>query len=461
VDEAAIVGTRKLARLLAHAEAAGTKVVLVGDPCQLPEIEAGGTFRGLQQRLGASHLADNRRQTDEWERSTLAELRTGDPDRAIDDYIGHDRVHQAATGDAVRYELVDEWMNARVEGEDVLMVAARLADVDDLNCRARYVLQDECYLGNDQVVLAGRPFAESDDVLALRNDYRLGLLNGTRAVVERIDTSRHEMILATTTGDRLTVPFAYAEAGHLTHGYATTIHKAQGATVDRCFVLVDDTMTREHAYTALSRGRQGNELFVVAEDRRAEERHTAEVDDPLDAVRRAIGRSAGKRMAVDEVEPNVAPLEQLRRERDDIRSRLGEGPTDASWEYRKLSEALAREKHGRKGAQWGLDTARKSLQDLGPVGRRTHRAKRRELERQIVGFDADIARHDKALADVEAKLAGLTPEMVTRSRWEREHSTELDRLDTLDRHITWSQRVERVVARELERGVDRSIGLEL
>jgi ATP-dependent exoDNAse (exonuclease V) alpha subunit len=147
VDEAAMVGTRKLARLLAHAEAAGSKVVLVGDPCQLPEIEAGGTFRGLQQRLGASQLADNRRQTDDWERATLAELRTGDPERAIDDYIGHDRVHQAATGDAVRYELVDEWMNARVEGEDVLMVAARLADVDDLNRRARYVLRDECHLG--------------------------------------------------------------------------------------------------------------------------------------------------------------------------------------------------------------------------------------------------------------------------------------------------------------------------
>ena len=61
-------------------------------------------------------------------------------------------------------------------------------------------------------------------------------------------------MLTTTAGARLVAPFAYAEARHLTHGYATTIHKAQGATVDRCFVLADDTMTREHAYTALSRG---------------------------------------------------------------------------------------------------------------------------------------------------------------------------------------------------------------
>lgn len=66
VDEAAMVGTRKLARLLGHTETADAKVVLVGDPCQLPEIEAGGAFRGLRDRLGASHLGENRRQVEPW-----------------------------------------------------------------------------------------------------------------------------------------------------------------------------------------------------------------------------------------------------------------------------------------------------------------------------------------------------------------------------------------------------------
>lgn len=84
VDEAAMVGTRKLARLVEHADAVGAKVVLVGDPCHLPEIDAGGAFRGLRARLGASVLADNRRQVDRWERDALAELRHGDPDQAID-----------------------------------------------------------------------------------------------------------------------------------------------------------------------------------------------------------------------------------------------------------------------------------------------------------------------------------------------------------------------------------------
>ncbi len=180
VDEAAMVGTRKLKRLLTHADEAGAKVVLVGDPCQLPEIEAGGTFAGLQDRLGASRMTDNRRQVAAWERATLAELRAGSPDRAFDDYLTHDRIHHADTDDHVREQLIDAWMTDHVDGHDVLMVAARLSDVDDLNRRARHVLRDESHIGDDRVRLGGRPFAEGDTVLALRNDYRLGILNGTR-----------------------------------------------------------------------------------------------------------------------------------------------------------------------------------------------------------------------------------------------------------------------------------------
>ena len=396
VDEAAMVGTRKLARLLDHAETAGTKVVLVGDPCQLPEIEAGGTFAGLQDRLGASHLTDNRRQTDAWERATLAELRAGDPDRAFDDYLAHDRVHHAATDDDVRELLVDAWMTARVDGDDVLMVAARLADVDDLNRRARYILRDEGHLGDDQVVLGGRPFAERDTVLALRNDYRLGVLNGTRATVERIDTRRHEMTLAVSGRQRLVVPFAYAEAGHLTHGYATTIHKAQGATVDRCYVLADDTLTREHAYTALSRGRHGNELFVVADDRRA--RRTAcrrgRAGPARDAVRHAMSRSAGKELAVDQVDPHVS-TRGAASGRTRKRSRLESAshhPIRAG-PIVTVCQQISRVESWLKGSRWRLDTARQALDGLGPIGR-LHPPRRstrvRDTDRTVRGRDHPV-----------------------------------------------------------------------
>ncbi len=461
VDEAAMVGTRKLARLLADAETTGTKVVLVGDPCQLPEIEAGGTFAGLQLRLGARMLTDNRRQTSRWERATLAELRAGDPDRAIDDYLDHDRVHQAATDIEARDLLVDAWMHARTDGADVLMVAARLGDVDDLNQRARTILRDAGGLAGDQIMLAGRPFAVRDEVLALRNDYPLGLLNGTRGVVEQIDTRRQEMTL-TATDQQLVVPFAYVEAGHLTHGYATTIHKAQGATVDRCYLLGDDTLTREHAYTALSRGRHHNELYVVAEDRRVDERHVVEFETaPLDAVRHAIRRSGAQHLAVDQTRPQPQSLEQLRYERDQLLIRLARGPVDPARDIRDVTEAIRSEKSWRDNAQWRFDTAHTMLDDLGPIGRHAHRTERKELERRINNFGTEIDRQDQKLAELGTRLDRFEPLVATRASWEDEHRNDLDHLDTLNRQIRSTETVDRVVVRERERGIERGHGIEL
>src|SRR5690606_7337526 len=149
--------------------------------------------------------------------------------------------------------------------------------------------------------------------------YRLGLLNGTRGTLAHIDTRRQEMTLTGPDQQRTLVPFDYAAAGHLTHGYATTIHKAQGATIDRCFILADDTPNREHAYTALSRGRHSNDLFMLGATPRVEERHAAEVDfDPLHAARRVFARSTGKTLATDQAVPPT-DLARLHRERHDLR----------------------------------------------------------------------------------------------------------------------------------------------
>src|SRR5215208_3924859 len=66
VDEAGMLPTRQLARLVDHAERARAKLVLVGDHRQLPEIEAGGAFRALTARLPVIELRENRRQSQGW-----------------------------------------------------------------------------------------------------------------------------------------------------------------------------------------------------------------------------------------------------------------------------------------------------------------------------------------------------------------------------------------------------------
>lgn len=107
-------------------------------------------------------------------------------------------------------------------------------------------------------------------------------------------------------GRRVQIPIEYTAASWLTHGYATTIHKAQGATVDRCFILADEAITREHAYTALSRGRHGNDLYLSTDDRRTEEGRTPEINlGQLDRLRQSIGRSIKKHLATDLTDQSV------------------------------------------------------------------------------------------------------------------------------------------------------------
>jgi ATP-dependent exoDNAse (exonuclease V) alpha subunit len=78
VDEAGMLGTRDLHEIVEHASGAGAKVVLVGDHKQLPEIDAGGTFRALALRTDPIVLTENRRQRDEWARRMVKLIRDGD-----------------------------------------------------------------------------------------------------------------------------------------------------------------------------------------------------------------------------------------------------------------------------------------------------------------------------------------------------------------------------------------------
>jgi len=319
VDEAGMVGTRSLLRLIEEASKAQAKVVLIGDPRQLPELEAGGAFGGLTRRHQGAELTTNRRQHHAWERDALGDLRHGDSDNAFAAYLDHQRIHHTPTSDGARQQLVDDWLRSRLAGQDALMVASHLRAVDDLNGRARTALRAAGLLGPDQVTLGKLRYTTGDEVLALRNDYDLVILNGTRSVIDHIDPTQRRFAVLTDDGRRVQIPFDYAAAGYLTHGYATTIHKAQGATVDRCFILADETTTREHAYAALSRGRHGNDLYLFTDDRRAEEGHTPEINpDQLDRLRLSLGRSIRQHLATDSVD---ACLEQRSPAAD-----LGDGP---------------------------------------------------------------------------------------------------------------------------------------
>jgi ATP-dependent exoDNAse (exonuclease V) alpha subunit len=271
--------------------------VLVGDPCQLPEIEAGGVFTGLSQRLGAVELVENRRQQDPVERQALAELRAGKVDEAIERLSEHGHIIETTDRKAALEQIVSDWWAATRRGEDAIMLALHRSDVTALNDTARAALVAERVVDDYPIHVLDRPYAVGDRVITLHNDYRHGLINGQRGTITSSEVEGH-VHLDGEDRPRL-VPDAYFEAGHVDHAYAMTVHKAQGLTCDRAYVLGTDDLYAEAGYTALSRGRHENRLYVTVDDEPDIDHHgTIENDDPIDGIRTALSRSERQELAI-------------------------------------------------------------------------------------------------------------------------------------------------------------------
>ncbi|ESY90680.1 Ti-type conjugative transfer relaxase TraA [Mesorhizobium sp. LNHC209A00] len=267
IDEAGMVGTRQLERVLSHAADVGAKVVLVGDPQQLHAIEAGAAFRSIHERHGGVEIGQVRRQREDWQRDATRDLATGGIGAAVSAYDAQGMVHQAATRDEARGELVERWdrdRQAHPEASRIILTHTN-DEVHALNQAARERMRAAGDLGEEvQVTVERGPrnFASGDRVMFLRNERGLGVKNGTLGIVEEVSTQS----MTVRTDDDRSVRFDLKDYAHIDHGYAATIHKAQGMTVDRTHVLATPGMDAHGSYVALSRHRDGMELHYSGDD---------------------------------------------------------------------------------------------------------------------------------------------------------------------------------------------------
>jgi Ti-type conjugative transfer relaxase TraA len=267
IDEAGMIGSRQMERVLSAAEKAGAKVVLVGDAEQLQAIEAGAAFRSVAERHGGVEITEIRRQQVDWQRDATRHLATGRTGEAISAYADRDMVHVADTREGARAELVKGWERARLDtpGQSQIILTHTNDEVRTLNELARGKLREDGRLGEDVTIKAERgerQFATGDRLMFLRNDRELGVKNGTLGTVAEIDQQHIVVCL----DDGRSVAFDTKNYAHVDHGYAATIHKAQGVTVDRTHVLATPGMDRHSTYVALSRHREGVALHYGSDD---------------------------------------------------------------------------------------------------------------------------------------------------------------------------------------------------
>ena len=289
IDEAGMVGTRQLERVLSHAAEAGAKVVLVGDPQQLQAIEAGAAFRSIHERHGGAEIGEVRRQREDWQRDATRDLATGRTGHALEAYRSHGMVHEAQTREQARDDLIERWdrdRQAAPERSRIILTHTN-DEVRALNEAARERMRAAGDLGDEvrlTVERGERHFASGDRVMFLQNERGLGVKNGTLGTIEQVSAQS----MAVQTDDGRSVRFDLKDYNRIDHGYAATIHKAQGMTVDRTHVLATPGMDAHGSYVALSRHRDGVDLHYGRDDFASQDR-----------LVRTLSRDRAKDMASD------------------------------------------------------------------------------------------------------------------------------------------------------------------
>ncbi|MCB2062101.1 MAG: AAA family ATPase, partial [Novosphingobium sp.] len=252
---------------LSHAAKAGAKVVLVGDQHQLQAIEAGAAFRAIHERHGGVEISEVRRQLSVWQQDATRHLATGRTGEAIGTYVERGMVHAADTREDARTALIERWNQERQAspGDSRIILTHTNDEVRELNQMARNKMRTAGILGTDATIKAARgdrQFASGDRIIFLRNERGLGVKNGTLGTVEQASAKS----MAVRTDDGREVAFDTKDYAHVDHGYAATVHKAQGMTVDRAHVLTTPGMDSHSAYVAMSRHRDGLALHYGRDD---------------------------------------------------------------------------------------------------------------------------------------------------------------------------------------------------
>ncbi|HEY2479017.1 MAG TPA: MobF family relaxase [Solirubrobacterales bacterium] len=433
VDEAGMVDSAALARLVDHARAADAKLVLVGDPAQLGEIEAGGLFASIVARTEPVVLDEVIRHEHDLDREGARRIREGRGAEAIEVYRSAERVVVSADPEARREEMTRDWCRSFAQGEDALMIAKRNVEVERLNALAREVMEAEGRLGADEIQVGEAAFAAGDQVITRVNDHAARIYNRERWLVESVDPEARGLVLVgvDASGRRAVVDADYLGRANpsdgspaLQHAYAATTYQAQGSTVDRAYVMADPSMDRQELHVAASRSREETWFYATPEvDLEREEyapRSTGR--EGLAHIAAAAERDGAQVSAHDQVlrsRLDGLSSPDLIRLRDELRSEAG---AEASAEDRRraLDERIAQaEKHLAE-----LDAERLAL------GTEPRRRRARQEYREAL---RPIETHQRQASSQLERIEDLRTELPSVSHDARAEVAAIDRI--LDRRV--------------------------
>lgn len=323
IDEAGMASTQDLHVTIEYVTSRGGSVRLIGDDQQLASVAAGGVLRDIDSEVGAVNLTRLMRFRDDAEAAATLALREGNAE-ALGFYLDRERVHVTADGGAIDAGFA-AWCADREAERDAVMLAYTRDDVSQLNHRARAWRLAQLG-GETQTATArlasGVEASEGDTIITRRNDRTLRasstdwVKNGDRWTVAEVEQGGAVLAKHLTSGRLVRLPEQYVRE-YVDLGYATTIHAAQGSTVDTAHVVLSGQEDRQMLYVAMSRGREASHLYLAAGTEGDPHQVTTPgyvaPQSPTEILEAIIGRDGSQTSARTEMRTAASPATQLAR----------------------------------------------------------------------------------------------------------------------------------------------------
>lgn len=299
MDEAGMTDLNDLAFMVNAARKSGAKLVLVGDHAQLQPIGPGAPFRAIVEKVGFATLEKIQRQQSSEDCYASQMLSQGKVGKAINHYANKNQVHLVLADEdednASLKKLITDWHKelSIANIHERIILAHRRVDVSDLNLAARQKLIEAGHINKKGSLFTGIngeiELAKGDRILFLRNDNKLGICNGDFATVRKILGANISVILNAGEKNSHTLTINTNEYTDFDYGYAATVHKTQGCSVEHVFVYIAGHFWDKFlAYVAMTRHKTS--LNIYAEHAQFQ---------TLSALKKSLSRSQIKDNVID------------------------------------------------------------------------------------------------------------------------------------------------------------------
>ncbi len=281
IDEAGMIGSRKMERLLSEIDRSGAKAILLGEAEQLQPVEAGGIFRAVSDKIGKAGLTTIVRQESQWQRQAVRHFRAGEAKEGLKLYQEAGKLSVLENSQALIETMVKEHVRLSTEKTDkpvhVVALSKTNAVVDQLNQGIRQELKEQGQLPKAGIQVEVKyahygerqkiELAEGDKVVFLKNDRKLGVQNGLFAEVQGFERDGKGNLTAVRFRDETGKDHAIdvSKYPNIRHAYAITGYKSQGSTFSHVLVHATPELSREETYVKMSRQKVDAKLFVSKE----------------------------------------------------------------------------------------------------------------------------------------------------------------------------------------------------